>query len=359
MRAPGRVAVLGRGTRRVAGAASPCNSLALSTGVPFRATMVSPGCVPACAAAPVTFPTSDAAASASERALTGRIPDVKLSLPNAVICLLALVALAVRGEDAETDATPEAEDTREKVLPTPSNVEQGGENAAIKRFQVDMVRAVGRMVSERDYPREARERGWQGTTTVRVEIGPDGLLKAATVTRSSGYAILDDQALSTVRSVPSPEIPAELREHTFSVEIPFRFSLRMPTAESRGSPEQNPATQPDVLKRFGVAVANRAGLAVSAGDYPLEARRKGWEGLAMVRLRFEADGLLKDVTVAQSSGYAVLDQYAVSKIRAVTLPDVPEELRGRAFNVTVPFQFQLQQPATDEGGAVRSGPRPK
>ena len=45
-----------------------------------------------------------------------------------------------------------------------------------------MVRIVGKVVSERDYPRLARDRGWQGSTMVRVEIGPDGLLKGVPVT---------------------------------------------------------------------------------------------------------------------------------------------------------------------------------
>jgi TonB family protein len=290
-----------------------------------------------------------------------------VTLIGLLFVTVGFVAFAgrVEGADTEQTRTPTAGGTAEEALPTP---EQRGEDAAIRRFQADMVRAVGRAVSQQDYPREAREHGWQGTTTVRLEIGPDGLLKAATVARTSGHAVLDDQALSEVRSVPLPEIPDELRERTFSVEIPFRFTLRTPEAEIRGSLEQDPTGPPDLnnldpvsraLKRFGFAVANRAGIAASAGDYPLEARKKGWQGLTMVRLRFEPGGLLKDVTVAESSGYSVLDEYAVSKIHAVTLPDIPEELRGRAFNVTVPFRFQLQRRATQEGGVVLPTPRLK
>ena len=33
---------------------------------------------------------------------------------------------------------------------------------AVLRFQQDVVRIVGKVVSERDYPRLARDRGWQG-----------------------------------------------------------------------------------------------------------------------------------------------------------------------------------------------------
>jgi TonB family protein len=111
-------------------------------------------------------------------------------------------------------------------LPTPPKLKRGDEDAAILRFRSEVVRIVGKVVSERDYPRLARERGWQGLSTVRVEIGPDGLLKAVTVTRSSGFSVLDDRAVSKIREIKLPNIPDELRERAFSVDVPFRFSLR-------------------------------------------------------------------------------------------------------------------------------------
>jgi TonB family protein len=72
----------------------------------------------------------------------------------------------------------------------------------------------------------ARDQGWQGSTMVRVEIGPDGLLRAVTVTRSSGFSVLDDRAASKIREIKLPNIPDELRERAFSIDVPFRFSLR-------------------------------------------------------------------------------------------------------------------------------------
>jgi len=276
-----------------------------------------------------------------------------------VMCLATLMAVA-GVEAVESEQTLNPEERVEKGLPTSPKAKQKDENAGIKRFQADLVRAVGRIVSEQDYPREAVSGGWQGTTMVRVEIGPDGLLKAATVTQSSGYSILDDRAVSKIRSVPLPEVPDELRERTFSVEIPFRFRLKLPrdiavapAQVERGSglaaELTNEETTSDPLKRYGILIAYVVARTVSAGDYPLEARKQGWQGLTVVRLRFETDGLIKDVTVAQSSGFPVLDEYAVSKIRAMTPPDIPEELRGRAFNVSVPFRFQLYERTNQEG----------
>jgi TonB family protein len=59
---------------------------------------------------------------------------------------------------------------------------------------------------------------------IRVEVGSDGLLKAVTVTRSSGFSVLDDRAVSKIREINLPNVPDELRERAFSVDIPFRFS---------------------------------------------------------------------------------------------------------------------------------------
>ena len=105
-----------------------------------------------------------------------------------------------------------------------SKLKKGDEDEAIRRFQSDVVRSLGRL--ERDYPRLARDRGWEGSTMVRVEIGPDGLLKDVSVIKSSGYSVLDDRAVSKVREIRLPSIPDALRDRTFSVYVPFKFSLK-------------------------------------------------------------------------------------------------------------------------------------
>jgi TonB family protein len=115
-----------------------------------------------------------------------------------------------------------------RVLPAPPQRNGGDEDAAIRRFQSDVVRIVGKVVSERDYPPEALESGWQGSIIVRVEMAPDGLLKAVTVARSSGYSVLDDVAVSKIREIRLPNVPDELRGQRFSVDVPFKFSLRYP-----------------------------------------------------------------------------------------------------------------------------------
>jgi protein TonB len=51
-----------------------------------------------------------------------------------------------------------------------------------------------------DYPWLARRRGWQGVVAVFVHVGGNGAVTAASVARSSGHTVLDEAALSAVRT---------------------------------------------------------------------------------------------------------------------------------------------------------------
>jgi protein TonB len=69
----------------------------------------------------------------------------------------------------------------------------------------------------------------------------------------------------------------------------------------------------------------------------------GWQGTTELLVRITADGAIKDVKVAKSSGYPVLDEEAVAKIkRAKSLPAPPDGFRGRDFSVVVPVIFRLE-----------------
>ena len=78
-------------------------------------------------------------------------------------------------------------------------------------------------------------------------------------------------------------------------------------------------------------------------DYPLLARRKGWEGRVRVAVVVEPDGGLKDMHVVQSSGYQVLDQAALEDLREVgQLPEANVWLAGKALAVVLPIQYRLR-----------------
>jgi protein TonB len=72
------------------------------------------------------------------------------------------------------------------------------------------------------YPAAARKAGVQGVTEVTFTIHGDGRVSAASVKKSSGYAILDEAAIEAVlNAAPFPSPPAQAR-----ISIPVAFRLR-------------------------------------------------------------------------------------------------------------------------------------
>jgi len=78
-------------------------------------------------------------------------------------------------------------------------------------------------------------------------------------------------------------------------------------------------------------------------QYPSDAQINGWQGTTIVVVRMSADAKVKDVTIAQSSGFEVLDEEALEKVRRMKHPPPPpEKFKGREFTVMVPIVFRLE-----------------
>lgn len=88
----------------------------------------------------------------------------------------------------------------------------------------DAVRS--RLVLDQRYPGEALANAWEGTTEVTLVIGPDGQVKGARVSSSSGFAVLDAEAITKARAITAlPEPPRFLRGREFTVAVPVVFRL--------------------------------------------------------------------------------------------------------------------------------------
>lgn len=76
------------------------------------------------------------------------------------------------------------------------------------------------------YPTIARRRGIEGVVLLRVEVLPDGTVDKIEVKRSSGYRILDQSALRTIkkwRFLPATRGGVPVRGW---INVPVRFELR-------------------------------------------------------------------------------------------------------------------------------------
>jgi protein TonB len=76
------------------------------------------------------------------------------------------------------------------------------------------------------YPRIAQLRSWQGTAQVQLSVSAAGRMVNVVILRSSGFEVLDDQALEMVRqATPLPPPPEALRGREFTVMVPIVFKL--------------------------------------------------------------------------------------------------------------------------------------
>lgn len=84
----------------------------------------------------------------------------------------------------------------------------------------------GRLEAVKRYPRLARRRGTEGTTTLAIDITRDGQAAAVTVSSSSGSDLLDGEAAEMVgRAAPFEPLPPELDDTTLRVVVPIAFDL--------------------------------------------------------------------------------------------------------------------------------------
>lgn len=76
------------------------------------------------------------------------------------------------------------------------------------------------------YPRLARSRGWQGQVRLRLHLAQQGAVLDIEIAESSGYEVLDRQALEMVRlASPLPVPPDGMRGDKFTVDVPVTFRL--------------------------------------------------------------------------------------------------------------------------------------
>ena len=86
---------------------------------------------------------------------------------------------------------------------------------------------IGAARKYKRYPRLAMENNWEGDVVVRMAFGGNGLLAGLSIQSSSGYALLDQQALEMFRqAAKTVEVPPALRGREFSFEVRAIYNLR-------------------------------------------------------------------------------------------------------------------------------------
>jgi protein TonB len=76
------------------------------------------------------------------------------------------------------------------------------------------------------YPPFAQRAGWEGEVIVAFRINPDGEIRDVRLIRSSGYTLLDEDALLILRRIGSiPDARAWLRGGWYNAQIPVIYRL--------------------------------------------------------------------------------------------------------------------------------------
>lgn len=140
---------------------------------------------------------------------------------------------------------------------------------------------------------------------------------------------------------PNPTSTTDTKSQS-NEEINSALDAKKELAETTTQPEA--AGSPSDMA-FGVSSGTRSYLDLKQRpgnvppQYPTTARRNGWQGNVILNYYVNADGTVRDVKIAQSSGVEMLDQeavQAVSKYRYVP---------GQEGTVEHPVIFSLKGPA--------------
>jgi protein TonB len=100
------------------------------------------------------------------------------------------------------------------------------EEEGLRVLQQDLSLKVGKHMQPFDYPAEAMRWRWSGTVLVAAVIAGDGAVKDVAVSRTSGFRVLDEQALVVVRRVSRLFVPAGLRVRERTITVPVGFYLQ-------------------------------------------------------------------------------------------------------------------------------------
>lgn len=107
-----------------------------------------------------------------------------------------------------------------------------------------------------------------------------------------------------------------------------------------GSPPNADPAARNAIRNYSQGVAARV---IQDQHYPSEALQHGIEGRVLVVALIGTDGQVHSARLRQSSGYELLDEAALEKVRTARgLPDPPEMLRGREFTMEVPIIFRIE-----------------
>jgi periplasmic protein TonB len=154
---------------------------------------------------------------------------MKFKIGSNLLCAALLLALPVMCEALPKSTAQPEHRKAAKVSRASAAMPYGAslnEEQSLRALEFEISRKLGSKIQESDYPDEARRQGWSGTTLVGVVVGADGKIKQVSVAKTSGFPLLDEQALRMLDGVRIWWIPQRLRKREVHVAVPVGFYIR-------------------------------------------------------------------------------------------------------------------------------------
>jgi TonB family protein len=137
------------------------------------------------------------------------------------------------------------------------------------------------------YPRVSRELSEQGSCSVEVQVGINGIVGEAKIIDSTGYSTLDEGCVAAAKA--RRFIPATVggRVVVSRTIFPIKWTIK---------------------GQIGPFVKENEKLHIGPDYYPEVSRRLHQEGDCLVNIMVDADGKPSEATILQSTGFPALDQ---------------------------------------------------
>ncbi|MBL8413399.1 MAG: energy transducer TonB [Propionivibrio sp.] len=107
--------------------------------------------------------------------------------------------------------------------PGPDEAREGVSADDLRQYRLSLAISARRF---KRYPVLARERGWEGTAEVALNVNALLPVPEVVIVRSSGQAVLDQQALEMMtQAARATSLPQSLKGRDFRILLPVKFSL--------------------------------------------------------------------------------------------------------------------------------------
>ena len=155
------------------------------------------------------------------------MPEVSMPAPAPAPAPAAQPAPVQEALQAPAAAPRAAEATAAPPATPPHPTAQRASTEAIDSYRRQLTDLFAR---EHEYPRVAAMRGWEGEVRLRLRVARRGQLLGVRVDRSSGFEVLDQDALALLEGHGKlPPLPEALEVAEIEVVVPITYRLRKAT----------------------------------------------------------------------------------------------------------------------------------